>query len=444
MSNSEAARITPVVLCGGVGSRLWPLSRSHVPKQFLPLVSERTMLQDTLLRVADPDFYDAPIIVCGEDHRFLAAEQIRQINVKPAALILEPAGRGTAPAIALAALKSIQNQDAALLAILPADHVIARDESLRAAMIVAASAARAGRIVTFGIKPQRPVTGYGYITAGQALHDRAQCFEIKQFIEKPESEVAAALISGGHSYWNAGMFIAQTDVLLAEIEKQRPEIVTVCRDAIDKGRDDLDFFRVHGKRFGELPSISFDHGVMEHTRIGAVVPVDMEWSDVGSWMALWELVDKDDAGNVMRGPVHQIRSERCYLRSEGPLLAAIDVEDLVVVADSDAILVASRNQSQRIRDMFDALKKANRPEVDLHRIVYRPWGSYDSVDSGENFQVKRIIVKPHSKLSLQKHQHRAEHWVVVRGEALVTRGRETFRTPAQSINIHPGRRNSSP
>lgn len=427
MSTPEAARITPVVLCGGVGSRLWPLSRAHLPKQFLSLVSERTMLQDTLLRVADPDLYDAPIIVCGEDHRFLAAEQIRQINVKPAALILEPAGRGTAPAIALAALKSIQNQDAGLLAILPADHAIAREESLRAAMIVAASAARAGRIVTFGVKPQRPVTGYGYITAGQALHEGAQCFEIKQFIEKPESEVAAALISGGQSYWNAGMFIARTDVLLAEIEMQRPEIVTVCRDAIDKGIADLDFFRVHGKQFRELPSTSFDHGVMERTQIGAVVPVDMEWSDVGSWMALWELVDKDDAGNVVRGPVHQIRSEGCYLRSEGPLLAAIDVEDLVVVAGSDAVLVASRNQSQRIRDMFDALKKANRPEVDLHRIVYRPWGSYDSVDSGENFQVKRIIVKPHSKLSLQKHQYRAEHWVVVRGEALVTRGRETFR-----------------
>ena len=437
MGNSEAAKITPVVLCGGVGSRLWPLSRAHVPKQFLPLVSDRTMLQDTVLRITDPELYNAPIIVCGEEHRFLAAEQLRQINVKPTALILEPAGRGTAPAIALAALKSLQNQNVGLLAILPADHVVAREENFRAAMIMAASVANTGRIVTFGIKPQRPVTGYGYVTAGQALHGLPQCFEIKQFIEKPESEIAAALISGGQSYWNAGMFIAESNVLLAEIEKQQPEIAAVCRDAVCKGRDDLDFFRVHGERFRELPSISFDHGIMEHTQIGAVVPVDMEWSDVGSWMALWELVDKDEAGNAMRGPVHQIRSEGCYLRSEGPLLAAIDVEDLVVVADSDAVLVASRNQSQRIREMFDALKKANRPEVILHRTVYRPWGSYDSVDSGENFQVKRIIVKPHAKLSLQKHQHRAEHWVVVRGEALVTRGGETFRLQSNQSTYIP-------
>lgn len=437
MWKPEAAKITPVVLCGGVGSRLWPLSRAYVPKQFLPLVSERTMLQDTVLRLADPDLYNAPIIVCGEEHRFLAAEQLREINVKPAALILEPAGRGTAPAITLAVLKSIQNHDASLLAIVPADHVIARDESLRAAMIMAAGIAKEGRIVTFGIKPQRPVTGYGYITIGQALHGLTQCFEIKQFIEKPESEVATALISGGQSYWNAGMFVAQADVLLAEIENQRPEIAAACRDAICKGRDDLDFFRVHGERFRELPSISFDHGVMEHTQIGAVVPVDLEWSDIGSWMALWELVDKDEAGNAMRGPVHQIRSEGCYLRSEGPLLAAIDVEDLVVVADSDAVLVASRNHSQRIKDMFDALKKAHRPEVDLHRTVYRPWGSYESVASGESFQVKRIIVKPHAKLSLQKHQHRAEHWVVVRGEALVTRGKETFRLQSNRSTYIP-------
>jgi mannose-1-phosphate guanylyltransferase/mannose-1-phosphate guanylyltransferase/mannose-6-phosphate isomerase len=395
------------------------------------------MLQETVLRVADPELYDAPIIVCGEEHRFLAAEQLRQINVKPAALILEPVGRGTTPAITLAALNKMQDRTAGLLAVLPADHAIAREESLRHAMMLAADVAREGRIVTFGIKPLRPVTGYGYITVGQPIQRHAQCFEIKQFMEKPEGEIAAALISGGQSYWNAGIFVARTDVLLAEIERQRPEIAAVCRDAIGNGRNDLDFFRIQGEQFRDLPSISFDHGIMEHTKIGAVVPVEMEWSDVGSWTALWELVDKDEAGNAMRGPVHQIRSKACYLRSEGPLLAAIDVEDLVVVADSDAVLVGSRTQSQRIRDMFDALKKANRPEVNLHRTVYRPWGSYESVVSGEGFQVKRIVVKPHAKLSLQKHQHRAEHWVVVRGEALVTRGTETFRLQSNQSTYIP-------
>jgi mannose-1-phosphate guanylyltransferase/mannose-6-phosphate isomerase len=431
------AKITPVILCGGVGSRLWPLSRSHVPKQFLALASDHTMLQDTALRVANPDLYAAPIIVCGEEHRFLAAEQLRQINVKPAAIILEAVGRGTAPAIALALLKVIQDRNAGLVAIMPADHVIAREDSFHAAMAAAARAARTGRIVTLGIEPRQPVTGYGYITAGRPLDGLSQCFEIERFIEKPESEVAATLISKGHSYWNAGVFIAQADVFLAEIGMQRPEIVDVCRDAVTNGKDDLDFYRPRADRFHDLSPISIDHGVMEHTKIGAVVPTDIEWSDVGSWMALWELVDKDKAGNAMRGPVHQIRSEGCYLRSEGPLLAAIDVENLVVIADSDAVLVASRDRSQQIKDMFEALKKTNRSEVNFHRTVYRPWGSYESLASGDGFQVKRIIVKPDAKLSLQKHRHRAEHWVVVRGEALVTRGTEVFRLRADQSTYIP-------
>ena len=422
MRELDAAKITPVILCGGVGSRLWPLSRSHVPKQFMALASDRTMLQDTVLRVANADLYDPPIIVCGEEHRFLAAEQLRQVNVKPAALILESVGRGTAPAITLALLKSIKDRGPGLVAIMPADHVIAR----------------AGRIATLGIKPRQPVTGYGYITASRPLDGFAECFAIERFVEKPESAVAAALIAKGDSYWNAGMFIASADVFLAEIETLRPDIAAVCRDAVANGTDDLDFYRPQGgDRFRDLPSISIDHSIMEHTKIGAVVPVDMDWSDVGSWTALWEFVDKDAAGNAIRGPVHQIRSEGCYLRSEGPLLAAIDVDDLIVIADSDAVLIAPRDRSQQVRDMYDALKKANRPEVNSHRIVHRPWGSYESVDSGDGFQVKRIIVKPRAKLSLQKHQHRAEHWVVVRGEALVTRGTEVFRLQANQSTYIP-------
>lgn len=395
------------------------------------------MLQDTLLRVADSNLYAAPIIVCGEDHRFLAAEQLRQVGIKPASLILEPEGRGTAPAIALALLKSIQDRSDSLVAVMPADHVIAREANLHAAMITAARAARAGRIVTLGIRPSRPATGYGYITVGGQLDGLGDCFEFERFLEKPELEVAEGLIANGRSYWNAGMFIARADTFFAEIEALRPDIAGACRDAVAGGKDDLDFYRPQADRFLSAASISIDHSIMEHTRIGAVVPVDMEWSDVGSWLALWEFVDKDSNGNAVRGPVHQIRTEGCYLRSEGPLLAAVDVENLVVIADADAVLVAPRERSQQVRDMYDALKKANRSEVNSHRIVYRPWGSYESVDAGDGFQVKRIIVKPNAKLSLQKHRHRAEHWVVVRGEAVVTRGAEVFRLQANQSTYIP-------
>jgi mannose-1-phosphate guanylyltransferase/mannose-6-phosphate isomerase len=437
MIEPNAGRLTPIILCGGIGSRLWPLSRSHMPKQFMPLVSERTLLQDAVLRVARSDLYNAPIIVCGEEHRFLAAEQLRQIGVKATALILEPVGRGTAPAVALAALKSMQGSEGSLIVVMPADHIIRRDEALHAAMATAAGAAQDDRIVTFGIKPSQPFTGYGYITAGRPIGESTQCFEIDRFIEKPEREIAAALMEGGQSYWNAGIFVGSPETFLAELEAQHPEIVQVCRDAIRNGQIDLDFYRPQDERFHALQTISIDHAVMEHTRIGAVVPVSMEWSDVGSWMALWELIDKDVAGNVIRGPVHQLGTEGCYLRSEGPLLTAIDVENLVIVADSDAVLVARRDQAQRVKDMFDALRKAGRPEVNMHRTVYRPWGTYVSVDSGEGFQVKRIIVKPHAKLSLQKHRYRAEHWVIVRGEALVTRGTESFRLSANQSTYIP-------
>lgn len=437
MKKPDAARLTPVILCGGVGSRLWPLSRAHVPKQFMAVASDRTLLQDTALRVANPDLYEAPIVICGEEHRFLAAEQLRQVGVKPAALILEPVGRGTAPAVALAALKCLQIGGAGLIAVMPADHVIAGNESFHAAMVTAAKAARDGRIVTFGIRPNQPVTGYGYITAGRPIDAAAQCFEIEKFVEKPEREVAAALIESGRNYWNAGIFVGHPEVFLAELEGRHPEIVQACRAAMENGGVDLDFFRLEAGTFQRLPTASIDHAVMEHTKIGVVVPVEMEWSDVGSWLALWELGDKDAAGTTVRGLVHQIRAAGCYLRSEGPLLAAIDVEGLVVVADSDAVLVTRLDHAQRVKDMFDALKQANRSEVNSHRMVYRPWGSYESVDSGDGFQVKRIIVNPHAKLSLQRHQYRAEHWVVVRGEALVTRGKETFRLSANQSTYIP-------
>jgi mannose-1-phosphate guanylyltransferase/mannose-6-phosphate isomerase len=408
-----------------------------VPKQFIPLTSHRTMLQETVLRVSDPETYNPPIIVCGEDHRFLAAEQLRQLEIKPAALIIEPTGRGTAPAIALGALQAIQSSHPTPIIILPADHALGEEGYPRAAIETALAVARAGRIVTLGIKPDHPATGYGYITVGGAVDDGVNCFEIEKFVEKPQKALAIALLEEARSLWNAGVFIAYPEALLAELEVRHPDIVRVCKSATSHGEADLDFFRPNPEGFDKLPSISIDHAVMEHTQIGAVVPIDVKWSDVGSWMALWELLDKDHAMNAVRGPVHAIDSRRCFLRSEGPLLATVGIEDLIVVADTDAILVARREDAQRIKEVFDALKQANRPEVNTHRTVLRPWGSYASVDAGDGFQVKRIIVKPHEKLSLQRHRHRAEHWVVVRGEALVTRGNETFRLVANQSTYIP-------
>jgi mannose-1-phosphate guanylyltransferase/mannose-6-phosphate isomerase len=437
MKNPGSGRLTPVILCGGVGSRLWPLSRSHVPKQFISLISHRTMLQETVLRVSDPEIYNPPIVVCGEHHRFLAAEQLRQLEIKPSALIIEPAGRGTAAAIALGAFQAMQSSDPTPIIVLPADQAIAEGGYPIEAIATALAAAQQGRIVTLGIKPDHPATGYGYITVGEAIQDAGNCFEIEKFIEKPEKALAIALVEDGQSLWNAGVFIAYSEVLLAELEVHSPAIVRACKSAISHGGADLDFFRPSPAGFDQLPAISIDYAVMEHTQIGAVVPIDVKWSDVGSWMALWQLLDKDDAMNAVRGPVHSIDSKGCLLRSEGPLLATIGVEDLIVVADTDAILVAKREDAQRVREMFDALKRANRPEVDTHRTVLRPWGSYASVEAGDGFQVKRIVVKPHEKLSLQKHQHRAEHWVVVRGEALVTRGKETFRLLANQSTYIP-------
>ena len=433
---TEAAPLTPVILCGGVGGRLWPVSRAHAPKQFMPLTSDRTMLQETLLRIADPSFYNPPIVVCGDEHRFLAAEQIRQLGVTPAAVILEPVGRSTAPAIALAALKAAQAGKSSIIVIMPADHLILDGDALTAAIKTAAVAARDGRIVTLGIKPTYPATGYGYISAGQAL-DAPDCFAIERFLEKPNLERAKALVEERRHYWNAGIFIGYPEVFIAELEAQCPDVVEVCKDAIARGSADLDFYRPFPAEFAKLRSISIDHAIMEKTAIGAVVPVEMGWSDIGSWGALWDLLEKDSDGNGLRGPVHVLDTRRCYLRSEGPLLAALGLEDLIVIADVDAVLVAKRSDGERIKVLLQMMKAAKRQEVDVHRIVYRPWGSYEPVVGGDGFQVKRIIVKPHAKLSLQRHQHRAEHWVVVRGEALVTRGSDTFRLSANQSTYIP-------
>jgi mannose-1-phosphate guanylyltransferase / mannose-6-phosphate isomerase len=433
----DAISLTPVVLCGGSGGRLWPFSRSHAPKQFMTLASERTLLQDTLLRVANPAHYKPPIIICGEDHRFLAAEQVRQLGISAGAIVLEPAGRGTAPAIALGALKSMQNGSASAMVIMPADHVIIDDQKFRSGIMAAADAAREGRIVTLGIKPDHPATGYGYITAGHQVDGVAGCFEIDKFIEKPALNVATQLVSEGRHYWNAGIFVGYPQVFIAELEARYPEIVEVCRKAVEQGTNDLDFYRLYTEGFESLKTISIDHAIMETTLIGAVVPVDIGWSDLGSWASLWQMADKDVASNGIRGSVHYLDTQGCYLRSDGPLLATIGIRDLIVVADADAVLVANRGEAERVKELVELMKSAKRSEVDVHRIIYRPWGSYESVVAGEGFQVKRLIVKPQAKLSLQRHRHRAEHWVVVRGEALVTRGTETFRLSTNQSTYIP-------
>ena len=432
-------KLTPVILSGGSGSRLWPLSRSQVPKQFVSLTSDLTLLQETALRFSDDGYYRPPIVVCGEDHRFLAAEQLRQVGVTPEALIIEPAARGTAPAIALAALRAGQAVDPSPIIVSPADHVLGAGGYPRQAIEAAITAARDGNIVTFGIKPRFPATGYGYITADREMKDGTQYLRVKNFVEKPDRAVAAELIRSGTSYWNAGVFVAYPDVILAELEARHPDIVRECRTAIGNAISDLDFCRPRSEGFARLEPISIDYAIMEHTQIAATVPVDVTWSDIGSWTALWELLGKDDAMNVVRGPVQIVDTKGSLLRSEGPLLATIGVEDLIVIADSDVVLVAKRQEGERVREIVDTLAKSGRAETKMRREVLRPWGSYTCVDAGDGFQVKRIVVKPQQKLSLQRHKHRAEHWIVVRGEALVRRGSETFRLLAnQSTHIPIG------
>ncbi len=431
-------KLTPIILSGGVGSRLWPLSRSHVPKQFVSLTSDLTLLQETVLRFSDTDHYHPPIVVCGDDHRFLAAEQLREIGIKPQALIIEPASRGTAPAIALAALKAVQAGERSPIIVTPADHALGANGYPRESIEAAISGARDGNIVVFGIKPTSPETGYGYVSAAGPAGERVDYLHVEKFVEKPSRAVAAELVQSGISFWNAGVFVAYPEVILAEMEARHADIVSECRNAMGNAIADIDFYRPRSDGFGDLKSISIDYAIMEHTRIAAIVPLDdVAWSDVGTWTALWKLLDKDTAMNVVRGPVQMVDTKGSLLRSEGPLLAAIGIEDLIVIADTDAVLVARRDDGERIREMVDVLASSGRPEIKMRREVLRPWGSYTCVDAGNGFQVKRIVVKPRQRLSLQKHKHRAEHWIVVRGEALVRRGNETFRLLANQSTYIP-------
>jgi mannose-1-phosphate guanylyltransferase/mannose-6-phosphate isomerase len=425
LMNKGPALIHPAILSGGSGSRLWPLSRRLYPKQLLPLAGPRSMIQDTALRLARGGFAP-PLVICNQEHRFLIAEQLRESGIAESTILLEPAGRNTAPAAAVAALIVSASDPDAVILLLPSDHVIADIEAFHKSVEIAVLAAKAGALVTFGIKPDAPVTGYGYICAGEAIAGAKGSFRVQRFVEKPDRSSAERYVASGNFFWNSGIFLFSARRLLGEIERLQPEMLAACREAVAKGRKDLDFIRLDEASFARCPSQSLDYAVMEHTANAAVVPVEMGWSDVGSWHALWEIAEKSEDGNALKGDVlvHEVRNS--YLRSDGPLLAAVGVEDVVVVATADAVLVLHRDSAQDVKKIVDELERQGREQHIQHRRVFRPWGSYEGIDQGERFQVKRIIVNPGAKLSLQMHHHRAEHWVVVAGTARVTCGEKEF------------------
>jgi mannose-1-phosphate guanylyltransferase/mannose-6-phosphate isomerase len=423
--------LTPVILSGGAGTRLWPLSRELYPKQLLALTGERTMLQQTALRLAGLAAA-APIVVCNEAHRFLVAEQLRQLRIESRATVLEPFGRNTAPAIALAALAAVKmaaaepDAEDPVLLVLPADHVIKDVAAFQEAVRVALPAANQGKLVTFGIVPGAPETGYGYIHRGAAISTDSGVYQIARFVEKPSLERAQQFLQSGDYLWNSGMFMFRASRYLEELERFAPQIARVARHASESAKADLDFVRIDAKTFENCPSDSIDYAVMEKTSDAVVVPLAAGWSDVGSWSALHEACATDGHGNVARGDVIAEDSANCYLYSESRLVAAVGLTDHVVVETKDAVLVAPKNRVQDVKKLVSRLKEAGRYEHSLHREVFRPWGSYDSIESGERFQVKRLKVKPGATLSLQMHHHRAEHWIVVSGTARITRGEEVF------------------
>jgi mannose-1-phosphate guanylyltransferase/mannose-6-phosphate isomerase len=430
------ASVQPVLLSGGSGTRLWPLSREAYPKQFLPLAGEDTMLQATWRRVA-PLSAAAPLVVANENHRFLVAEQLRVIGAPAARIVLEPVGRNTAPAIAAAALVAMADGSDPLLLVLPSDHVVRDADAFRAAVAEAASAAEAGALVTFGIVPQTPETGFGYIQseAGEGVR------RVLRFVEKPDAATAQAYLDDGGYFWNSGMFLFRASRYLEELGRHRPDILSAVRaacahldhDALSQGGE---FLRLDRDAFAASPSESIDYAVMEKTDAAMVLPVDIGWNDVGSWSALWEVSEQDGDGNAHHGDVIAIDSRNSYAYARR-LVALVGVDDLVVVETDDAVLVAAKDKVQEVKQVVAQLKAGQRSQAALHREVHRPWGSYDSVDAGDGFQVKRIKVKPGAALSLQSHARRAEHWIVVRGTARVTRNNDVFELFANQSTYIP-------
>jgi len=410
--------ISAVIMAGGSGTRLWPLSRAKHPKQFLALQGKDTMLQSTVRRLSTLDIKTS-VTICNDEHRFFVAEQLREIN-SLGSIILEPIGKNTAPAIALAAFST---QDDPLLLVLAADHVIRNESKFIEAVTVAIPLAESGKLVTFGIVPCEPHTGYGYIKRGEKQGDG---FVVDKFVEKPSVALAQQYITSDEYYWNSGMFLFRAPRYLEELEKFRPDIYRACKASMVAAQPDLDFLRINKEKFSECPSESIDYAVMENTADAVVVPMDAGWSDIGSWSSLWNVSQKDTDGNTTHGDVMLHNSSNSFIRTDGRLVAAIGVDDLVIVSTKDALMVAHKNSVQDAKIIAQQLKAESRSEWELHREVCRPWGKYDSIDHGERYQVKRITVKPGAKLSVQMHHHRAEHWIVVSGTAKVTNGSESF------------------
>ncbi|MEO1576216.1 MAG: mannose-1-phosphate guanylyltransferase/mannose-6-phosphate isomerase [Pseudomonadota bacterium] len=416
------------MLSGGSGTRLWPLSRKLYPKQLLPLVGEHTMLQDTVRRLNGLDQLAAPMVVCNESHRFLVAEQLRNLGIEHQGILLEPVGRNTAPAVAVAAMHLLIRGDEGaaedILLVLPADHVIRDDAAFRKAVAAGAKAAADGALVTFGVVPDAPETGYGYIRMGDPATDGT--YQVAEFVEKPDAATAESYVSSGKFLWNSGMFMFKARAWLDELERFAPEMVAACRDSISEAAGDLDFIRLAIEAFERSPSDSIDYAVMEKTERAVVVPLDAGWSDVGNWSSLHGAHESDENNNVCVGDVILESSKDCYVHATSRMVAAVGLDDHVVVETADAVMVAPKARAQDVKDLVERLREQGRGESNLHREVFRPWGSYDSIDMGDRFQVKRLVVKPGAILSLQKHHHRAEHWIVVTGTAEITRDDEVF------------------
>ena len=412
----------PVILSGGSGSRLWPLSRKNKPKQFLTLFNDSSMFQSTLTRLNGLDSLEAPLIVCNNEHRFMVAEQLQEIGLDANGIILEPCARNTAPAIALAALKAMDKGEDPLLLILAADHLISDVTAFHKSIEQARILAEQDKLVTFGIQPQSAHTGYGYIEA----EEKSKPSSVKRFIEKPDLATAESYLSAGNFFWNSGMFLFKASAYIKELARFSPEMLSSCKQAIEKAVIDLDFVRVDPELFEQSPSDSIDYAVMDKTDKAMVVPLDAGWSDVGSWSSLWEAFTRDEDQNVLIGDVLVENVHNAYIHSENRLVTVLGLDDVIVVETHDAVMVAHKDQAQKVKTIVEELTRQNRKEVETHRKCYRPWGNYDSVDMGDRFQVKRILVNPGASLSLQMHYHRAEHWVVVSGTAEVTRDDEVM------------------